>query len=238
MYFNQVIIMRMRNKPWAKPELEACDYFISEPLKMRGQWAGVFKRKNPVYIELGCGKGGFAAQAATENTDINYIAVDLEYKMLGVARRKISKMYEEKGLTADNILLVACNIENIGSVFSDDELIADRIYINFCNPWPKKKHKKHRLTHPRQLIQYRRFLKDDGEIYFKTDDDELFEESIEYFKECGFDVSYKTYDLHSSGFEPNIVSEHEKMFSDEGIKIKFLIAKKTGQLESDIIEKK
>ena len=140
-------MMRMRNKPWAKPELEACDYFIADPAAMCGHWQEAFKRKNPVYMELGCGKGGFAAVAATENNGINYIAIDLEYKMLGVARRKISKMYEEKGLQTDNILLVACNIEKIGSFFADGEVIADRIYINFCNPWPRKKHKKHRLTH-------------------------------------------------------------------------------------------
>ena len=229
-------MMRMRNKPWAKPELEACDYFIADPATMCGHWGDAFERKNPVYIELGCGKGGFVAQAATENTDINYIAIDLEYKMLGVARRKISKMYEEKGLKTDNILLAACNIENIGSFFTVDEMIADRIYINFCNPWPRKKHKKHRLTHPRQLVQYRKFLKDGGEIHFKTDDDELFEESTAYFEECFFDITYKTYDLHTSGYVGNIMTEHERMFSDEGIKIKFLIAKKRILSESDKLE--
>lgn len=228
--------MRMRNKPWARPELEACDYFIADLGIMCGHWNEAFRRKNLVYVELGCGKGGFVAQAATENTDINYLAIDLEYKMLGVARRKISKMYEEKGLETDNILLAACNIENIGSFFADGEVIADRIYINFCNPWPKKKHKKHRLTHTRQLVQYRKFLKDGGEIHFKTDDDELFEESKDYLKECCFDVTYETYDLHTSGYEPNIMTEHERMFSDEGIKIKFLIAKKKAVLESDTLE--
>lgn len=230
--------MRMRNKPWAKPELEACDYFIANPVLMCGHWNEAFKRKNPIYIELGCGKGGFVAQAATKNRNINYLAIDLEYKMLGVARRKISKMYEEKGLETDNILLAACNIENIDSLFASGEVVADRIYINFCNPWPKKKHKKHRLTHTRQLVQYRKFLKDGGEIYFKTDDDELFEESITYFKECSFDIIYKTYDLHMSGYEDNIMTEHEKMFSDEGIKIKFLIAKKISDIGGGVIEDK
>ena len=75
-------------------------------------------------------------------------------------------------------------------------------------------------------MNYRKFLKDDAEIHFKTDDDELFEESLEYFRDCGFSVKYITYDLHNSGYEPNIMTEHEKMFSDEGIKIKFLIAVK------------
>ena len=101
-----------------------------------------------------------------------------------------------------------------------------RIYINFCNPWPKAKHNKRRLTHTRQLESYKTFLKSDGELYFKTDSDELFADSLEYFKEAGFNVKKITYNLHEEPiFETNIVTEHEKMFSDEGIKIKALIAK-------------
>ena len=104
--------------------------------------------------------------------------------------------------------------------------MVDRIYINFCNPWPKGKHKKRRLTHPRQLESYKTFLASDGLIYFKTDDDELFEESLEYFETSGFEIVKKTYDLHNDMiFEENVVTEHEKMFSEEGIKIKALIAK-------------
>ena len=213
----------MRNKPWAKPELEACDYFINEPEKLRNDWEKHFAEKQPFHLELGCGKGGFIAQAATKNTDINYLAIDLEYKMLGLARRKVSAAYEEKGLETKNILLTAYNIEKINLLFGENDRV-DRIYINFCNPWPRNKHKKHRLTHPRQLEQYRGFLVPGGEIHFKTDDDELFEESVEYFEQCGFEISYITRDLHSSGYEPNIMTEHEKMFSDEGILIKFLIA--------------
>ncbi|MBR2176029.1 MAG: tRNA (guanosine(46)-N7)-methyltransferase TrmB [Clostridia bacterium] len=221
--------MRMRNKPWAKPELEACDYFIQEPEQLKNRWSEHFAKKQPFYLELGCGKGGFIAQAASQNTDINYLAIDLEFKMLGLARRNVSKTYEEKELPTDNILLTAYNIEKIELIFGEEDLI-DRIYINFCNPWPRNKHKKHRLTHPRQLTQYKDFLRDRGEIHFKTDDDELFEESIAYFQECGFEIKYITRDLHTSGYEPNIMTEHEKMFSEEGIKIKFLIAEKLNPL--------
>ena len=217
--------MRMRNKPWAKPELEACEWFIREPEGKKGSWNRSFKKEQPLHLELGCGKGGFTAQAAVRDRDINFLAVDIEYKMLGVARRKIAREFEEKGIVPDNILLTAYNIEKIGNILSGDDRV-DVIYINFCNPWPRNKHKKHRLTHPRQLMQYREFLPDGGEIRFKTDDDELFEESIGYFGECGFEITYITRDLHSAGYEQNIVTEHEKMFSDEGIKIKFLICKK------------
>ena len=215
--------MRMRNKPWAKPELEASEYFVTEPKKLRGCWESRYEKKQPFHIELGCGKGGFIAQAATRNTDINYLAIDLEYKMLGLARRKVARAYEEKGLSISNLMLTAYNIEKI-SLILDEKDRAERIYINFCNPWPRNKHKKHRLTHPRQLMQYRQFLVPGGEIWFKTDDDPLFEESLEYFRECGFEITYLTRDLHSEGRSDNIETEHEKMFSEEGIKIKFLTA--------------
>ena len=103
----------------------------------------------------------------------------------------------------------------------------ERIYINFCNPWPKGKHRKKRLTHTRQLEKYKVFLKENGEIYFKTDDDDLFHSSLLYLEEAGFEVLKKTYDLHAEPiFEKNIETEHEKMFSEQGIKIKALIAKK------------
>lgn len=215
--------MRMRNKPWAKPELEACNYFVQRPEEWKNQWKSHFAAVQPIYLELGCGKGGFAAQAAVMYRNINFLAIDIEYKMLGVARRNISRSLEENHLTADNILLTAYNIENISSIFGEQDTI-DRIYINFCNPWPRNKHKKHRLTHPKQLVQYKHFLKPGGEIHFKTDDDGLFEESIAYFEESGFRLTYITRDLHQSDYQGNIMTEHEKMFSEEGIKIKLLIA--------------
>ena len=102
----------------------------------------------------------------------------------------------------------------------------ERIYINFCNPWPRGKHRKKRLTHTKQLEKYKEFLVPGGEIYFKTDDDELFESSLHYLEESGFSIVSKTYDLHNETvFEKNIETEHEKMFSEQGIKIKALIAK-------------
>ena len=218
--------MRIRHKPWAKPELEASSYFVQHPEQYKNRWLEQFSTKQPFYIELGCGKGGFISRAAFQNPQINYLAVDIKYEMLGLARRNVEKVFAAGGRTPDNVLLTAHNIERIDLMLGERD-VADRIYINFCNPWPRTKHKKRRLTHPRQLMHYRTFLKDDGELHFKTDDDELFAESLEYLQDCGFEVTYLTDDLHASGYEPNIVTEHEKMFSDEGIKIKFLIARKT-----------
>ena len=151
----------------------------------------------------------------------NFIAVDIKNEMLVLAKRKIEAEYEKNSLKFDNIRIFIKNIMQIDSVFSKEDGI-ERIYINFCNPWPKSKHKKRRLTHYRQLIKYKEFL--NGEIWFKTDDDDLFAESVEYFEQAGYKIKYKTYDLHGSGFKENIVTEHEQMFTDEGKKIKFLIA--------------
>lgn len=213
--------MRMRRKPWARPELAACDFFVDNPKLNRGKWAECFKKQQPLHLELGCGKGSFIGKIAYDHPDINYIGVDIKSEVLAVGRRNIVKLFGEKPV--DNILLTAQNIELIEEIISPEDVI-ERIYINFCNPWGREKHKKRRLTHIRQLNHYKTFLKKGSEIRFKTDNDELFDESLEYFKECGFEVTYITRDLHNSDVEYNIETEHEKMFSDEGIPIKYCIA--------------
>lgn len=217
--------MRIRRKKWARPELAVCPYYIEHAEEYKGRWNSVFPNAKPLYAELGCGKGGFAAQAALKYPDVNWLAMDIKSDMLGVARRTVAARFEEAGREIDNLKLVSQNIEKILTSFDENDKI-DRLYINFCNPWPKDKHNKRRLTHTRQLNQYRVFLKDGGEIHFKTDDDELFEESLDYFKEANFEVTYLTRDLHASDYQYNLVTEHEKMFSEEGKKIKFLIAVK------------
>ena len=218
--------MRMRKKPWARPELESCDFFVVNPKEYKGRWKEFFGNDQPIYLELGCGKGTFMAVHGSEHPNINYIAIDIKDEVLGLAKRNIEKAFGEKGRgKVDNVKLMAQEINLINEILGEDDTIS-RIYINFCNPWPKERHKKRRLTHTRQLDQYRTFLKDEGEIYFKTDDDELFEESLEYFKESKFKIKYITYDLHNSDFEGNVETEHEKMFTAQGIKTKFLIAVK------------
>lgn len=216
--------MRIRKKKWAKPELDACSYFIADPKSYKGRWNEFFSNNNKTELEVGCGKCSFVAQKAIRNPDINYIAVDIKSDMLGVGRRNIETLFSDNGRKVSNIALVAYNVDSIDDIISFDDKI-DTMYINFCNPWPRTKHKKRRLTHPTKLSRYKQFLQKSSTVFFKTDNDELFEESIEYFKESGFEISYITYDLHSSDFEGNIETEHEIMFSQQGIKIKLLIAK-------------
>ena len=219
--------MRIRYKKWARPELEASSFYVDNPEELRGKWKSLFKNPNlPLNLELGCGKGQFISKLASENLDQNYIAIDLVDAMLGLAKRNIEQIYKEKNIEPENVILTRFDIDRILLIFSEEDKI-DRIYINFCNPWPKGKHRKKRLTHTRQLEKYKTFLKQDGEIYFKTDDDDLFLSSLNYFEEAGFEIIKKTYDLHSErDFWYNIETEHEKMFSSEGIRIKALVARR------------
>ncbi len=218
--------MRIRYKKWARPELEASPFYIDNPEEMKGKWKEYFGNNHPIHLELGCGKGQFISELTSENLDINYIAIDLVDAMLGLAKRNVEAKYKEKNIEPQNIVLTRFDIERILLILEEQDQI-ERIYINFCNPWPKGKHRKKRLTHTRQLEKYRVFLKDNGEIYFKTDDDDLFHSSLLYLEEAGFEVLKKTYDLHTEPiFEKNIETEHEKMFSEQGIKIKALIARK------------
>ena len=216
--------MRIRHKKWARSELEESLFYEDRPEEYFGKWKEKFKNENKIHLELGCGKGQFISKLANNNSNINYIAVDLVDAMLGLSKRNIENEYLNKKI--ENVILIRYDIERLFKVFKKEDQI-QRIYINFCNPWPKGQHRKKRLTHTRQLNTYKEFLIDEGEIYFKTDDDNLFESSLEYFSQSGFDIISKTYDLHNEDiFLENIETEHEKMFSDEGIKIKALIAKR------------
>ena len=219
--------MRIRYKKWARPELEASKFYIDNPEEWKGKWKQLFKKtENPIHLELGCGKGQFIANLSSNNLNINYIAIDLVDAMLGLAKRNVEQIYQEKNIEPDNIILTRFDIERILMILEEQDNI-ERIYINFCNPWPKGKHRKKRLTHTRQLEKYKQFLTEDGEVYFKTDDDDLFNSSLTYFEESGFKIISKTYDLHKEPiFKNNIETEHEKMFTEQGIKIKALIARR------------
>ena len=218
--------MRLRKKPWARPELEACNFFVQNPKEYKGKWSSSFKNEGIMYLELGCGKGNFVSVHGARNKDKNYIAIDIKDEVLVLAKRNIERVYKENNEILDNVKLMAQEIGLINDILGEEDKI-DRIYINFCNPWPKAKHKKKRLTHIKQLEHYKEFLSAGSEIFFKTDDDELFNDSIKYLEESNFTILSKTFDLHNEDIfdGKNIETEHEKMFLDEGIKIKALIAK-------------
>jgi len=243
--------MRMRRKKWAEEELGKCDFYEEWP-ENNLDFKNKFSQDNkPIYMELGCGKGNFISKLASSNLNINYYAVDMIEAMLGLSKRNIEHEYSKLEINKDvevkydiqnrkyiyskkvkvpNLELVRENCEYISKIFNDKDSIS-RLYINFCNPWPKDKHKKRRLTHPRQLEQYKKFLKPGSEIFFKTDDNDLFIDSVGYLEDSGFKIKDKTFDLHENDIfskwqngHTNIVTEHEEMFTKEGIKIKALIA--------------
>lgn len=230
--------MRIKFKPWAREELETCPFYIDNPQDLKNMWNTAFENKQELHIELGCGKGNFIANLSKQNQNINYIAIDLIDAMLGMAKRNIEVAYGirsstdkeyveneiEKQRVVKNLKLTRYDISRIENIFGKDDNIK-RIYINFCNPWPRGKHHKKRLTHERQLDQYKKFLK--GEVFFKTDDNNLFEDSIKYFERSGYKIKAISRDLANEkdfwNGEKNIETEHEKMFQAEGIKIKALI---------------
>ena len=218
--------MRIRFKPWARPELEASKFYIDNPEEYKGKWKEAFKEpSNELHLELGCGKGSFISQLAVKNHNINYLAIDLVDAMLGLAKRNIEQKYNENKKEIDNIIITRYDIERILNILNLEDNVK-RIYINFCNPWPRGKHHKKRLTHIRQLDKYKQFLQKNGEIFFKTDDDSLFADSLLYFKQTGFTIEkFTKKKKKEENFWDNIVTEHEQMFMNEGIKIKAVIAR-------------
>ena len=210
--------MHMRHKKWARPELSVCPYFKDAPIDLRGHWQECFPVGRPLHLELGCGKGVATAEMVYNNQDVNYIAIDITCDILGDARRNIQSKFEDR--KPDNIMIVRYDIEYIRRLFSWEDAV-ERIYISFCNPWSERpKYAKRRLTHPRQLLQYREFLCENGEIWFKTDSEQLWKDSLQYFSVSAFEPIFITDNLHLSGFKPNYVSEHEEKYSKKGIPIR------------------
>lgn len=218
--------MRVRKKEWARPELENTNFVITcsdkYPKNYKGKWKDEFKNSNPIYLELGCGTGKFISENSMKNPDINYIGIDFKDEILIYAKRTVEQALDSENEHAENLRLIPMQIEFIENIFDRDEI--SRIYINFCNPWPKRRHNKRRLTYNYFLEKYKGFLKPHSQIWFKTDDKSLFDDSQEYFKSSGFIVKYLTYDLHNSDFEGNIITEYENRFLSLGQPIMFLIA--------------
>lgn len=221
--------MRIRKKEWARPELAESTMFVKHPKENKGKWQEEFSKKQPIHLDLGCGKCVFLADIAYENQDVNYIGIDISLDILGVGRRNIVDRFseEEQQTEPENVKIFDYNIEKLTDVFDTSDNI-ERIYINFCNPWPKARGHKKRLTHTNQLENYKKLLKDGAEIWFKTDNDDLYIATKRYFKEANLEVFYETQDLLSDEEISNNTTEHEQKFTSQGIKIKAIRAKVVG----------
>ncbi len=201
--------MRMRRKKHREERIEVCSEWLIDDIRNYGNdIKGVFGDGKPLHIEIGCGKGGFISRMAELNPGINYIAFEKNLDVLVLAMEKV----KEKNLK--NVRFAAGDAEALGDLETSSR--AERIYINFCDPWEKYGHRKRRLTNERFLEIYRRVLTEDGGIHFKTDNRKLFEYSLNSFSDFGMRLKNITLDLHASGFEGNVMTEYEKLFSDKG----------------------
>ncbi|KUP05533.1 tRNA (guanine-N7)-methyltransferase [Bacillus coahuilensis p1.1.43] len=204
--------MRLRNKPWAKDKLDSHpEIVVRNPEQFKGKWHEVFGNKNPIHIEVGTGKGQFVSGMAELNADINYIGIELFESVIVTAL--------DKALEKDvrNLRLLNENAMDLTKIFDRDEI--SRVYLNFSDPWPKIRHAKRRLTHSNFLDLYKEILIPEGEIHFKTDNQGLFEYSLQSFSEYGLLLTFVSLDLHKSEFGPNIMTEYEEKFSNKGQRI-------------------
>lgn len=208
--------MRVKHKPWAKDYIvEKNHIFLTEENLANGN---PFPNNNPIHLELGMGKGQFIMGLSDRNPDINYIGVELQASAQVMAGKKL----EEE--PRDNVLLYNQDVANLlnhdfwkGSI--------ERIYLNFSDPWPKKRHAKRRLTSDRFTPIYDQLLTENGSIHFKTDSKSLFESSIMSLTQNDYQIVDIELDMHNSDRE-NIKTEYEEKFSEKGFTIKFLEAKK------------
>ena len=194
--------MRMRNPKDKDIVINNCDYY----------YEGSFNNDNPICLEIGMGKGKFILEMALNNPNINYIGVE---KYSSVASVAIKRINEYK---PNNLKILVGDIANLVDILNKK---VDIIYLNFSDPWPKKRHSKRRLTSSNYLNIYETLFKNTRHIIQKTDNDELFAFSLEEYTNNGYKINRISYDLHNEDID-NIMTEYEEKFSNQGIKIKYV----------------
>ena len=208
--------MRMRKKKNLIPRMEACgDWLITDPFAMKGHWRELMPQASELRVELGCGKGRFTAGTAAAEPEILLIAVEK------VPDAMVMAMERARDAGLQNVRFIDADAALLPDMFAPGEV--DRIYINFCDPWPKSNQKKRRLTHGNFLKQYRKVLKEGGQIHFKTDNDKLFAWSLEEIPQFGFVLSEVTTDLHADG-PVGVMTDYEAKFYDLGKNINRCVA--------------
>ncbi|PEC47291.1 tRNA (guanosine(46)-N7)-methyltransferase TrmB [Bacillus sp. AFS096315] len=204
--------MRLRHKPGAADQVkENAHYVIPNPSEQKGKWQEVFQNDQPIHIEVGTGRGRFMVGMAKANPHINYIGIE---KYTSVISDALDKLIEAE---VPNLKLLNVDAQKLTDFFENGEI--DRVYLNFSDPWPKVRHEKRRLTYKTFLNMYQQILKNDGEIHFKTDNQDLFEFSIMSMANYGMTMHFLSLDLHKSDFEGNIMTEYEEKFSSKGNRI-------------------
>ncbi|GEN94346.1 tRNA (guanosine(46)-N7)-methyltransferase TrmB [Pediococcus ethanolidurans] len=205
--------MRVRNKPWAEPLIEAHpEMIITEPAKFKGNWQKRFKKVQPIRIEIGMGKGHFIIEMALKYPEINFIGIEIQRSVAAIALKKALPQ------TLPNLQLVLADGADLNEYFDNGEI--DRVYLNFSDPWPKTRHEKRRLTYKTFLQVYRTILVEHGVIELKTDNQRLFEYSLLSMNNFGIIFDGVYLDLHHSDEAlENVETEYEHKFSEKGQRI-------------------
>ncbi len=205
--------MRVRNKPWAEPLIAAHpEMIITDPLQIKGQWQKRFKKVQPLHIEIGMGKGQFIMKMAAKYPEVNFIGIEIQRSVAAIA---LKKALTDK---LPNLQLMLADGGDLHEYFNDGEV--DQIYLNFSDPWPKKRHIKRRLTYKTFLQGYQYILKSHGVIELKTDNQGLFEYSLVSMNNFGLQFDAVFLDLHhSKEANQNVETEYEHKFSEKGQRI-------------------
>jgi tRNA (guanine-N7-)-methyltransferase len=204
--------MRVRNKPWAEDYVAQHENIvIQKPEQFKGNWHGIFQNEAPLNIEVGTGKGKFITGMGQRYPEENFIGIERETSVIVSALEKLILQ------PMDNVKLLNVNAVQLSDFFAENEV--DGIYLNFSDPWPKKRHAKRRLTYRTFLSDYEKILKPGGRINLKTDNQGLFEYSLESFSKYGMVLENISLDLHKSDMEDNITTEYEEKFSGMGHRI-------------------
>lgn len=204
--------MRLRNHTGTTDILAAhSEFVIHDPARWKGKWKELFGNNQPIYIEIGMGKGKFITGMAKAHPEINYIGIEMKLSVILIA---LDKLIEEP---LSNLRLLHVDGSRLIKYFADNEI--DHIYLNFSDPWPKKRHEKRRLTFKTFLEVDEKILRPAGEIHLKTDNQGLFEYSLVSFSQYGMIIKQVWLDLHASNFEGNIMTEYEEKFSSKGQRI-------------------
>ena len=218
--------MRMRKKPNLIPRMERCSAIqIKEPETLRGKWLESFPGHRELHLEIGCGKGRFTADTAEQNPDVFLAAIEKVPDAMVVGMERVT----DRGLT--NVRFLDRDARELLSFFAPGEV--SRIYINFPDPWKKSGQKKRRLTYAGFLAIYANLLPVGGEIWFKSDNDPLFEWSLEQFQSEGWTLREVTRDLHADG-PVGVMTDYEAKFYEQGVTINRLVAVKTEDTKCDL----
>ncbi len=198
--------MRMRRMRNLQPRMEKCAaYRIDQPQVRKGDWRSLMPGAAALWVEVGCGKGKFTAETAAENPNVLLIAVERCREAMVVAMEKA------KAMELKNVFFIDMDVAAMEDIFAAGEI--DRLFINFPDPWPRKKNAKRRLTHRSFLDKYCRVVRPGGEIHFKTDNAPLFEYSLEEFAACGLEVKNLTRNLHENGVVGIMTGYEEKFYA-------------------------